>query len=172
MTMTRHHLPLPARAANVGPRALSRVVLVVLLATFEACSGSTPTAPSPSPAPTAGGIVSALFDGAAFSAASVARATVTGASIAIDGAEGRRGLRFSFVATTPGTYAVQTAAVVDGDQTWGVGLSFGADGSGGTVVLSSLSATRATGTFQMTVVQPSTGNRRLITNGRFDVPVQ
>lgn len=172
MTMTPHRHPTSARNANVRSRALSRLALTVLLASFAACSSNTPTAPSPTPAPTAAGIVSALFDGTAFSATSVARATVTGATIAIDGAEGRRGLRFSIVATTPGTYAVQTAAVVDGDQSWGVGLSFGADGSGGTVVLSAISATRVTGTFQMTVVQPSTGNRRLITNGRFDVPVQ
>lgn len=161
--------------AQAYRRATSLLILTVLFGACAGCNGGSPTSPSSTggvPSPGASAVVSALFDGSSFSATSVARATVSGALVSITGAEGRRGVSFSFIATAPGTYAVQTAAVIDGDQSWGVGLSFGADGSGGTVVVNTLSATRVAGTFQMTVVQPSTRNTRRLTNGRFDVPVQ
>lgn len=173
--MTNTIFTIDAAESMPRRRGAHLAALIALLSTITACGGGSPTSPTgPGGASGSGAsaVVSALFDGAAFTASSVARASISGASISITAAEGRRGLSFSFIATAPGTYAVQTAAVIDGDQSWGVGLSFGADGSGGTVVVTSLSATRIAGTFQMTVVQPSTRNTRLITNGRFDVPVQ
>lgn len=136
-----------------------------------ACGSASPTAPSDTSSSTAG-VVSARLDGAAFRASSVARAEVSGGSTAVTGAQGAVGVRFSFTASAPGTYPIQSAAIVNGDLSWSVNGSFGRDGSNGTVTLTRISATRAVGTFQMTAVQPSSRAVLRITEGTFDVPVQ
>lgn len=157
----------------LGNRCLKlRLVGAALCAAMvAACGGSSPTAPSQTPEPTAG-LVTARLDGVAFRASSVARASVSGSTISVSGAQGIVGLRFSFTGAGPGTYTVQTAAVVNGDQSWSVNGSFGGDGSSGTATVTRLSGTRVAGTFQMTAVQPSTRAVLRVTEGTFDVPVE
>lgn len=156
-------------------RTLAAGLIAVVAAAGAACSGGadlSPTGPSASRA----GTVTAHIDGVAWSARSVARARFGSGSTAgllrVEGAREGMALNFYFAATAPGTYPIRTAALIDGDASFVLGGSFSGDGSAGSVNITALSAVRVAGTFQFTAVQGSTGARRVIANGHFDVPIE
>lgn len=142
------------------------------------CAGRGPTAPDEVDTRRNGaGTMTARIDGVAWSAGSVARATFDspGSSrglLRVEGAGSGMAVAFTVAATAPGSYPVRTGSFIDPDHSYGVNTSFNGDASGGGVTITSLTATRVTGTFQLTAVLASTGARRAIANGYFDVPIR
>jgi hypothetical protein len=180
------------KQAGRSVRRLGLHLLIAAVFATTACGGSTsnPSAPSgsgtpnpPAPAGTHRGTMSATVDGTRWDAVVISAAAIQGGVLRIAGQDG---LTTPFVALgvavppAVGTYTVSaaTGATVAGslDQTsnsdpkllqWNANFTFGS----GTITLSTLTATGASGTFSFTLVHistPSTGTR-VITNGVFNV---
>jgi hypothetical protein len=163
------------------------------LLTMTACSGPTtgPTAPSTStptspttPAPVAAhhGTMSATIDGTRWDAVVISAAAIQGGVLRVGG---QNSMTTPFVALgvavppVVGTYTVgpatgaTVAGSLDQDDTGAPVLQWNADGGAGsgTVTLSRLTSTGASGTFSFTlvhIVTASTGTK-VIRNGVFDV---
>jgi hypothetical protein len=154
-----------------------RFFLLAPLVLILACSDSNPTGPS-GPGDGSDSSLTARIDGALWTGAAVV-ATHQNNILSIGGASG--GLTLGFAvgrgtggALTPGTYtfapleAHNATLFTATGQGWFAGPSFGS----GTVVLTSISATGAAGTFSfMLVPTPGSGasGDRAITQGTFNV---
>jgi hypothetical protein len=132
------------------------------------------TVPSPSPG-NVNGTFTALVDGVAWRGAFVARAMNTSGIISLTGTDtDTRGIVLTIGANGPGTYSLNfgspsNAIMTFGGQQWFTALP----GALGSVTITSLTSTRVTGTFTMTM-QPSQANTppiraAQVTTGQFDL---
>jgi hypothetical protein len=157
---------------ELAQRRLRRLGGTLAIAGLAACGSTTqPRGPS-------NGTMTALIDGSSWAASNIA-ATYPGGILAIAGTD-TQGRSIGFAVgptTTPGTYPVAVTSAVNASlniivgstaQAWQAVQTSGA----GSVTLTAISANRATGTFQFTVV-PVAGTgaagTRSITQGAFDV---
>ena len=155
---------------------MRRSRLFVLPATLIfslACGGGSknPAAP-PNNSPNAVGSMSASIDGTAWSAIAVTARKANGVVIA-SGSDAVRTVTISFLPNGTGNQniaanSVAVAILLIGGQSWSANA---AGQGGGTVNLTTLTATRAVGTFTFTAVASpgTTPATRQVTNGKFDV---
>ena len=125
--------------------------------------------------PNDNGSMTARVDGAAFTAFSVA-GTFNGSVLAVSGIQisPSQGLTIGVATTAPGTFTVGTGSsgvngiYVSGNSSWSAAGNIGS----GTVIITTLSSTRAVGSFNF-VMQAQAGSgatgTRTITQGAFDV---
>lgn len=154
---------------------MRRSRLIVLPATLIlsfACGGGSKNPAAPPNNPNAVGSMSASIDGTNWSAIAVTARKSNGIVIA-SGSDAVRTVTISFLPNGTGNQqiaanSVALAILLIGGQSW----SANAVGQGGgTVNLTTLTATRAVGTFTFTAVasQGTTPATRQVTNGKFDV---
>lgn len=125
--------------------------------------------------PVGAGIMTASIDGTAFSGTLAVQATRSGNVISISAVgSNTRQLSLNLVGVTAtgnvaiGAGSASLGQYSQGTQTWVSSLV----GGSGTVVLTTLSSTRAVGTFSFTAIpSPSTGatGNKSVTSGAFDV---
>lgn len=152
------------------PRVLAAGAFLALLA----CGGSDDPAGPKSPTST-NGTMSALIDGQQWTAVGIAASYQNQIGTLVIGASNASNVGFGFAvpANGPGTYTVNSTIGMNANlNTGGDGwLAVGTTGSG-TVTITTLTATRAAGTFSFVLqatdagVNPQTRN---VTNGQFDV---
>ncbi len=145
-----------------------RTLLLVALVAPGCSSGDDPAGPEDS-----GGTISATLDGAAWSADAVAtnNGFLFGLEGTADGVEIALSVNLT-AETVPGTVDLTSgstgAQVQEGSEVWyPVGF-----GGSGTLTISTLTAERATGTFEFVAVPlggSASGGSRTVTNGSFDV---
>jgi len=163
------------------PPMINRFAISVLLALIcVGCSSTTEPTDTGSGTGTtlANGSMSATIDGVAWTAAAIT-ATNSGGQVAIGATSSSLlSINLFFVVNGPGTYTVNSAissflvsqASTGAASTW-TAVS-GLAGSSGTVTFTTLTTTRAVGTFSGVVVAnagTAAVGTRTITNGRFDV---
>jgi hypothetical protein len=177
-----------ARArARQGITGLALAAALVIVG----CGGSGPSTPTPSPSGsgtggggTGGGsssrTITALIDGVRVSLSAVgARSGGTGsapASLLVSGSDFGSGGGTSLALGTPqstGTFSIGPGSLVTANMSViGAGsggwLAFATQGSG-TVTVSALTATGASGTFNFVMVSTTGGPSKTVTNGAFDV---
>ncbi|HMC64323.1 MAG TPA: DUF6252 family protein [Gemmataceae bacterium] len=136
-------------------------------------TAQTPLPPAPG---NVNGTITALVDGVAWRGAFVARATNSSGILSLTGTDSdSRGIAIVVVANGPGTYSLNccgnpnNANMTLGGQQWFTAVA----GGTGSVTIASLTSTRVTGTFTMTM-QPSQANTppirvAQVTNGQFDL---
>ncbi len=141
---------------------MTAVLMAGLLALTSACDSKGGTGPNDGT-----GLMTARIDGQAFSAlvASVERA---GGNVYVNGGgAGQRAIGFTFPDQGTGTYTIEpgvlvAAGVSIGNQHWVAGQDIG----GGSINVTTLTGSRAAGTFSFTVVESTTLS---ITEGVFDI---
>lgn len=158
------------------------VSFVVVLLTLAGC-GSSPSAPDDSntttPTTTGGvstvtGSMSATINGAGWSASGAIVASNGGGLLVVSGADlSAQVVAFAILQPAPGTFptnnlTASNALVSIGSQTWQTNQS----GSTGSIVITTLTSTGASGTFSFTApAVPGTGasGTKTVTNGAFNV---
>ena len=154
-------------------RWMSVTKLLVVLAMFgaTACGNDDPAGPGGGD-----GDLSATIDGDDWTADLAAVATRTNNVIGIGAGDshGDRSIGIGFIDAGTGTYAISAtnatnALLIEGQKSWAASAGVGGSGS---LVITTLTATRVAGTFSFNVVpnanSGATGNRT-ITNGEFDI---
>ena len=146
------------------------IVLAAVLA-VSACGKSSPTAPT-----LPNGSMSAKIEGSSWAASEAIVASFQSGVLSISGQDETRNVSFALFATAPGTYSASSGltglnlSVVElsTGKTWQAFFQSGT----GTVTVTTLSATGASGTFTFfapaTTTGGNTGNRN-VTDGKFDV---
>lgn len=156
--------------------ALRGLVLCVLVAMVAACGSDSPT-DSGENGP-ANGSMTALIDGAQWSATIITPAMTTqgsGGVSAVGGGNTAYAMAFAWFDQGVGTYEVGVAVgangnlnTINGSDGWSTTSTQGS----GTIVVTQRTATRVVGTFQF-VMPPTPGSgstgTRTITNGQFNV---
>ena len=144
----------------------------LLLAVAFGCGGKKTTT-GPNPGGTGAGLMSATIDGSPWTAIAVTTSLVSGGRI-ISGSDVARSVAITFVAsgTGPqqtGSTSIVSCIIIIGSQSWQAGLSKGGTGN---VTITTLTATRAVGTFVFTApgsTASTTPATRVVTSGTFDV---
>jgi hypothetical protein len=151
-------------------RSSAKYVFLVLLVVAAGCSSDNGvTEPDQDPEQ---GSVTARIDGSSWRATAVS-ANYNGAILAIAGSDGARTLGFGVSTSGPGTFtiaATQTMNALLSQAGSNVGWhALGTIGSG-TLTLSTLTATGASGTFSFVLAaSDGSSSTRTITNGAFNV---
>ena len=152
------------------------LVLVAATAVLAACGGSDggPASPNPNPNNNGNRTMSARIDGAQWTAIAVG-VSVNAGTVIVTGSNTTTtavGVAFSRLQGT-GTQVFGTNAIALGTMTQGtMAWSTATPQASGSVTLTTLTATRAVGTFQFTApafTAGSTPSPRVITAGQFDV---
>ncbi len=148
-------------------------ILGLLLIAAAACAGGDDGGMGPGTNLPQGSL-SARIDGTNWAASTALIAAWNGNIITISGTDGAtQTLGFATVATGPGTFAIggpaganALLAIGSTGASWNAAVSRGS----GSITISTLSATGATGTFSF-VLAPNTGSTtsKTVTEGRFDV---
>jgi hypothetical protein len=155
-------------------RKTTSLVLSAALLVAAACSSksSSPTGSSANPTNTGAGQMSAKVDGVQWNASTVVVNKGSGYLIISGGTVGQA-IAILFSTTSTGTQnfaqvATSNANILIGSNTWIAGGTIGS----GSVTITTLTATRAVGTFTFTGQATSASvnpQQRLITSGAFDV---
>jgi hypothetical protein len=146
---------------------------VKIAATYQGKTGTANISVAP------GSVMTAAVDGVAFNAVEVTEQITNGSQICVDAADALTDPHFvlRFCAPSGGTYDLRSQAdyawVSLSDTTTGFGWSSDATGGGGTLTISALTSTSASGTFSATLA-PGTGTPpgsgvKVITHGVFNV---
>jgi hypothetical protein len=118
-------------------------------------------------------MMTAIIDGSSWTAVSVTASHLNGL-VTIDGSDTSspvRSIELSMIGSSTGTYAMSTgsanALLTIGPQAWSANVV----GGSGTITLSALSTTGATGTFSFTAIPSDAGSSgtRAVTSGVFNV---
>jgi len=149
-------------------RYTARIVLMGSLLAAAACGGDSTTGPGTT------GAMSATIDGAHWTSSLGASATHSNGAFAVGGSNNDFTMAIGFADTGVGTYDIgqlsPTNAILN--QQGGAAWVANVTGGSGSVTVTSVSATRITGTFNFTAIplpnSGATGNRT-ITNGTFDI---
>jgi hypothetical protein len=149
-------------------RYTARIVLVGSLLVAAACGGDSTTGPGTT------GAMSATIDGAHWTSSLGAAASHASGAYGVGGSNSSFTLGIGFADTGVGTYEVSATSPTNLIVTQQGGAAWVANvtGGSGSVTVTSVSATRITGTFNFTAIplpnSGATGNRT-ITNGTFDI---
>ena len=141
--------------------------MVTITATYQGKSGTANISVAP------GSVVTAVVDGVAFNAIEVrATRTTGGFQIYVVAADALTDPHFILTLALPGTVGTYDL-VSDGDYTW-VSLSetttpFRWSGASGTITLSTVTSTSASGRFSFTLANGMTHDTKVVTNGVFNV---
>ncbi|MDH3205529.1 MAG: DUF6252 family protein [Gemmatimonadota bacterium] len=149
-------------------RPFLSAVTMVVVSTLVACGGDDPAGLGV----VGTGPMSAMVDGVQWTA-TVAFATNTGGIVGVGGSGATgEGIGFAFQGSTTGTYSIGTGNVHSanytfGSNSWVAGNTVGS----GSIVVTTLDATRVAGTFSFEAVSATGGTpaTRSITQGAFDV---
>ena len=139
--------------------------MVTITATYQGKSGTANISVAP------GSVVTAVVDGVAFNAIEVrATRTTGGFQIYVVAADALTDPHFILTLALPGTVGTYDL-VSDGDYTW-VSLSetttpFRWSGASGTITLSTVTSTSASGRFSFTLANGMTHDTKVVTNGVF-----
>jgi hypothetical protein len=121
------------------------------------------------------GTFTARIDGQQWTAISPVAVAYSGGILALGGANTQLAIGFAVIANAPGTYAIGPTSgtnalltVNSGGQTWVAGST----GGSGSITLTALTSTGATGTFTFNLIPNGTSGStgtRAITDGAFNV---
>lgn len=161
-------------------RCCRAIVLLSLLA--AACSGESTSATSPT---TTGGAtvtplhgtMTASIDGSAWTAVAITTATYTNNLLSIGGADSSNPIRsigLALSVTAPGTFTIGTLpSAANGLLSIGVGPTWTANvlGGSGTITVTSLSSTAASGAFSFTAIAAAGGatGTHTVASGAFNI---
>lgn len=147
-------------------RAWRRYAAVTCLAAAAACGGDGSTDPN------ASGPMTARIDGERFVAVQTTVLQSAGITAVNGGSADLRAIGFQIQNVATGTYTIApgnlvSAGVTIGNAAWGAGGTMGS----GTITISTLTANRIAGTFQLTVDAISGGasGTLAVTEGAFDI---
>ena len=158
-------------------RPTSPLLRAVALLTLASCGGGGGDSTGPGGSSSGTAAITATIDGAAWSSSRASAAVYQGQILTFNGTDGTTTVSLVVSPVTgPGTFTLSTlnnvasnGLVVRGSQGW---TSY-APGGTGTLTVTTLTTTRATGTFEF-VAMPGAGTAasvgaRRVTAGRFDV---
>ncbi len=142
------------------------LVLVLILA--GACKGSDSTGPSQNTT-LANGSMSAKFDGVPWNANASVRASSTNGIIGVAGTDSNfQTLTFALAASVPGSYNIGLPSAANAELTSGANVwSAAGNIGGGTITITSLTASEVAGTFTLTLMKG--GVSKSVTDGKFDI---
>jgi hypothetical protein len=158
------------------------MIVTVSLLTFAACSGSSTAVTDPTKTGGANvtplhGTMTASIDGSAWTAIAITTATYSNGVLAIGGADGSNPIRsigLGLVTAGPGTFAIGALpGAANALVSIGIGPTWTANviGGSGTITLTALSSTGATGSFSFTAVAAAGGatGTHTVTSGAFNI---